>query len=160
MTKPIAYIETTIPNFYYDTRPEPEMIARRAWTREWWASAEDSYELHTSEIVVDELSAGTSRIVPLRLALLKNIPVLSVTPQVIARADTYISHKLMPRNPSADAYHLALASSAECDLIVTWNCKHLANPNKFTHIRRINQRMGLRMPEIVTPQELLRRNDV
>lgn len=73
--------------------------------------------------------------------------------------DTYLRHKLMPRNPSGDALHLALASYYECDLIVTWNCKHLANANKFMHIRQINHRMGLSVPEIVTPLELLKRTD-
>jgi hypothetical protein len=32
----IVYIETTIPSFYYEVREEPEMIARRNWTRQWW----------------------------------------------------------------------------------------------------------------------------
>jgi len=31
MTK--LYIETTIPSFYYNQRPEPEMVARGNWTR-------------------------------------------------------------------------------------------------------------------------------
>lgn len=157
MTKPLAYIETTIPNFYYDFRPDPEIDARRIWTRAWWASAADQYELWTSDVVVDELSAGTSQFVPLRLELLRSIPVLSVTSEVTACAQTYIQHKLMPSNPGTDAFHLALASRSGCDFIVTWNCKHLANPNKALHIHKINQRLGLHTPEIVTPLTLLRR---
>lgn len=31
--KPRVYIETAIPGFYHETRPEPEMVARRNWTR-------------------------------------------------------------------------------------------------------------------------------
>jgi predicted nucleic acid-binding protein len=157
MTKPLAYIETTVPNFYYDFRPDPEIVARRGWTRGWWATAADRYELWTSDVVVDELSAGTSQFVPPRLELLRPIPVLSVTPAVTVCAQTYIRHKLMPSNPGTDAFHLALASHSNCDFIVTWNCKHLANPNKALHIHKINQRLGLRTPEIVTPLTLLRR---
>ena len=33
-----VYIETSIPSFYVETRQEPEMVARRNWTREWWAT--------------------------------------------------------------------------------------------------------------------------
>lgn len=39
--------------------------------------------------------------------------------------------------------------------LVTWNCRHLANANKFGHIRRINTMLGLKTPELVTPPELL-----
>lgn len=31
-----VYIETTIPSFFVETREEPEIVARRNWTREWW----------------------------------------------------------------------------------------------------------------------------
>lgn len=157
MPKPLVYIETTVPNFYHNLRPDPAIVERRARTREWWASAADRYELLTSEVVVDELSAGTSRLVPLRLELLSDLPEIAVTPQVEATVETYVRHKLMPAHPRGDAYHLALASCFGCDFIVTWNCRHLANPNKFAHVRRINQRLGLGVPEIVTPLNLLRR---
>lgn len=157
MRKPLVYIETTIPNFYYDVRPDPEMVARRVWTREWWASAVDRYALVTGQEVLVELGAGSSSLVPLRLALLRDVSVLPVTPQIVAIAQTYVSHKLMPGKPGGDAYHLALASQYGCAFIVTWNCKHLANPNKLTHIRKVNGSLGLAVPEIVTPSDLLRR---
>jgi hypothetical protein len=40
-------------------------------------------------------------------------------------------------------------------VLVTWNCRHLANANKFKHIREINRQLGLKMPDLVTPLELL-----
>jgi len=45
-----------------------------------------------------------------------------------------------------------------CDFLVTWNCQHLANANKFGQIRRINGILGLFVPELVTPMELLGEN--
>ncbi len=54
-----------------------------------------------------------------------------------------------------DADYLALASFYNCDWLVTWNCKHLANANKFGHIHRVNGLLGLRTPALVTPQQLL-----
>ena len=41
------------------------------------------------------------------------------------------------------------------DHLLTWNCRHLANANKFPHIRRINALLGLHVPELVTPLQLL-----
>lgn len=52
------YIETTVPSFYFEIRDEPEMVARRTWTRKWWAEALSRDELLTSEAVLEELSAG------------------------------------------------------------------------------------------------------
>jgi hypothetical protein len=61
----------------------------------------------------------------------------------------------MPEDPAGDALHLALASFPKCDYLVTWNCRRLANANKCGHIREINRRLGLKSPDLVTPQELL-----
>lgn len=88
MPKPIAYVETTVPNFYHDFRPDAAIVERRLWTREWWASAMERYELVTSETVVEKLSAGTSQFVPLRLELLRNLPLIATTPDVKAAAET------------------------------------------------------------------------
>jgi hypothetical protein len=37
----------------------------------------------------------------------------------------------------------------------SWNCQHLANANKFGHIRRVNSLFGLYVPVLATPLELL-----
>jgi hypothetical protein len=64
-----------------------------------------------------------------------------------------------PADPGGDALHLALASYHRCDFLVTWNCRHLANANKFGHIRRVNVLLGLFVPALVTPLELLGDDD-
>lgn len=61
----------------------------------------------------------------------------------------------MPNDPGGDAFHLAIASFHRCDFLVTWNCRHIANANKFGHIRRVNGRLGLGNPGLITPLELL-----
>ena len=43
-------------------------------------------------------------------------------------------------------------------MLVTWNCKHLANASKTGHIRRVNALLGLRTPLLVTPLELLEKD--
>jgi hypothetical protein len=49
--------------------------------------------------------------------------------------------------------------SAKCDFLATWNCRNLANANKFGHIRRVNAMLGLFVPVLATPLELLGDND-
>lgn len=74
---------------------------------------------------------------------------------IIEIVEAYISHKVMPIDPAGDALHLAIASYYNCDFMLTWNCKHLANANKFAHIRRVNGILGLHVPTLATPLEFI-----
>ncbi len=150
-----VYLETSIPSFYYEVRQEPEMVACRQWTREWWDKHSKKYQLVTGDPVLEELKAGKYPNQKDALSLMKNIPLVPVELDIIEIVQTYVSHKLMPKDPRGDALHLALASYHKCDFLLTWNCNHIANANKFPHIRRINALLGLFVPTIVTPLELL-----
>jgi hypothetical protein len=44
----VIYVETSIPSFYFETRPGAPMQARREWTREWWELAKWQDELVSS----------------------------------------------------------------------------------------------------------------
>lgn len=150
-----AYVETSIPSFYFEARTEPEMVARRTWTRHWWAQASAGTELVTSLAVLDELQRGDFSTRTNCLDLIASLPVLGVDAAILEIVQAYILHRVMPADPLGDALHLALASYHRCDFLVTWNCKHLANANKFGHIRRVNAVLGLYNPSLVTPLELL-----
>jgi hypothetical protein len=160
MLPPIAYVETTTPSLYHDVRPSPDIVARRDWTRGWWAIAPDRYRLVTSAAVIEELGGGIPEHAQARLGLVAGLPLLPVEPEIPVIVRAYIRHQLMPADPAGDALHLALASYHKCDFLVTWNCLHLANANKFGHIRRVNTMLGLFTPTIVTPLELLGGIDV
>ncbi len=151
------YIETTIPSFYFEKRSEAEMVARREWTRQWWSAAiaAETMELVTSEAVLAELEQGHFSAREDCLKLLDGLPLVGFEPAVGEIVEAYVAHRLMPRDPAGDALHLALASHHRCDFLVTWNCRHLANANKFDHIRRVNTLLGLFVPTLITPLELL-----
>lgn len=157
--KPRVYIETTIPSFYYETRPEPEMVARRNWTRAWWETKREEYERVTSDAVFVELQFGIPHKGREIVDLIGGLPRLDETPDVRALAKHYIDQKLMPRGLSGDAMHLALASWYGCHFLLTWNCTHLANANKAAHLHTVNRRRGLATPLLVTPLELLNLED-
>ncbi len=159
MSNANVYIETTIPSFYHEVRTEPEMVARRRWTREWWDAHRSRYELVTCDAVGDELERGNHPVKEDALALIENVELLPITPEIGEIVEAYIQHRVMPDDPVGDALHLAMASYYKCDFLLTWNCRHLANANKFDHIRRINTLLGLFVPALVTPLELLGEND-
>jgi len=152
--KPLVYIETTIPSFYYEVRQEPEMVARRNWTREWWANYRHLFALTTSEAVLAELAEGDYPSKDDAIALLNGIELLEAPDQVANIVDVYLENHLMPRERVGDALHLALASYHKCSFLLTWNCRHIANANKFEHIRIVNSRLGLFVPAMATPMEL------
>lgn len=153
--RPKVYIETTIPSFYHEDRIDAAAIARRNWTRQWWDQKRQSYELLTSIAVLNELQNGDYLKKENCLNLLNGILFVTIEPQILDIVQVYINHKLMPHDPVGDALHLALASYHKCDFLLTWNCKNLANANKFGHIRQTNGLLGLYTPSIVTPLELL-----
>lgn len=153
--KPRVYIETTIPSFYHETRPEPEIVARRNWTRRWWDEERHHYELVTSAAVRHELARAVARKGAGVLDMLAGVAQLALTAEVAAIEREYVRRKLMPAGFGGDATHLAAASYYGCHFLLTWNCVHLANANKFAHIHHVNALLGLMTPVLTTPLELL-----
>ncbi len=125
----------------------------------WWDIAPARCELVTSPAVLDELAGGKPERSAERLELIRHLPLLTVELAIAEIVAAYLQRKVMPADPAGDALHLALASFYKCDFLVTWNCRHLANANKFGHIRRVNTMLGLFVPAIVTPLELLGGSD-
>ena len=150
-----VYIETSIPSFYCEIRTEPEMVARCNWTREWWDQQSYHYELVASLAVIEELEKGDYPTKSDTLALIESISILPVEEPIPEIVEAYIARKLMPCDIIGDGFHLAMASYHQCHFLLTWNCQNLANANKFDHIRRVNTILGLFVPMIVTPFELL-----
>ncbi|NOY59710.1 MAG: type II toxin-antitoxin system VapC family toxin, partial [Calditrichaeota bacterium] len=108
-----------------------------------------------SPAVIDEINSAEYPKKTKVLSLISQLPLVPVEYDVMEIVQAYIRHKVMPKDPVGDALHLALASYHKCDFLLTWNCKHLANANKFNHIRHVNVMLGLFVPLLVTPLELL-----
>jgi len=131
------------------------MVARRQWTREWWDKHREPYGVVTSIPVIEEIEAGDHPKKNECLLLIERVSVLPIAEVVGEIVDTYIQHHLMPGDPKGDALHLALASYHRCQFLLTWNCAHLANANKQEQIRHVNALLGLHVPILTTPLELI-----
>ncbi len=150
-----VYIETTVPSFYHEVRSEPDMIAKRELTRQWWDHERARYDVFASVAVIEELGEGEYPTKEEALELMRGLPVLPINDEIYEAVETYIDQGVMPSDPRGDALHLALASYHRCHFLLTWNCAHLANANKFEHIRHVNAILGLQTPAIITPEQLL-----
>jgi predicted nucleic acid-binding protein len=150
-----VYIETTIPGAYYDERDDVVSRFQRYQTRLWWTAHRGKYELYTSDAVLAELRQGAFPAREDALRLLENMPVLPVSDDIHGVVQAYLAHQVMPRGHMGDSFHLAFASVYGLDYLLTWNCRHLANPAKVAHVTVINRRLGLLTPTMLTPQMLV-----
>ncbi len=150
-----VYIETTIPGAYYEEREDVVSRFQRYQTRLWWSGHRARYDLYTSEAVLAELRQGSFPSQEEAIRLLDGVPVLPVGEDIRGVVRAYLDHRVMPRGHMGDAFHLAFASVHALDYLLTWNCRHLANPAKAGHITAINRRLGLLTPVMLTPQLLV-----
>jgi len=149
-----VYIETTVPSAFVSLRTDPSSLHRRNITRQWWQQQLGQYDSLLSENVLLELEMGQWPGQDEAIAMVEPLPRLAVDAEVIAVANRYIAERLVPAGLGGDATHLAVACVHELDFLLTWNIRHLANPNKLNHLTLINRRLGLLTPQIVTPEML------
>src|SRR6266404_5768172 len=150
------YIESTIPS-YVVARPARDLLqaARQQITRDWWDLKRDQHELFTSQIVLDEIAAGEREMARYRLELMADLTVLDLTPAAESLADRVLQSGLLPAKADSDAAHIALATVHKMDILLTWNCRHIANAAIVGRLRRLVQTQGHELPEIYTPEEFL-----
>jgi predicted nucleic acid-binding protein len=154
------FIETTIPS-YYVARPSRDLLqlARQELTREWWDSQRQQFELRTSQLVLDEAELGESVKAAERLKLLDGIALLDINEQVEALAIRLVASGILPAVAGRDAFHLAAAGVHGVNFLLTWNCKHIANPFIADRLQSCFSEMGVHLPVICTPEQFFPDDD-
>jgi hypothetical protein len=149
-----VYIETTIPS-YYVARPSANLIqaARQTITRKWWDEGCSGLETFTSQETLDEISRGEHDMAMQRMELIKDIGILEITTAVKEMAALLISKNIIHENGLSDAIHISVATLHAMDFLVTWNCRHIANPHAQNRLRRVASDLGFMLPVICTPEE-------
>ena len=67
----------------------------------------------------------------------------------------YISYGVVGPASSNDARHVANATLARADLLVSWNIKHLVHYDKIWRYNAVNQQENYQHIEIRTPKEVV-----
>lgn len=115
----------------------------------------NGYELFISDAVLQELGGTSYPFKMEAINLVSAISLLPPNPAIEQLVEAYIDNSIVPGSLVGDAVHLAYASYYDINYLLTWDCNHLANANKWRHIQAINSRLGFSTPEIVMPIELL-----
>ena len=150
------YIESTIPS-YVVARPARDLLqaARQQLTRDWWDLKRGQHELFTSQVVLDEIAGGEAAMAKQRLALMGGIAVVRATDEAEALTQGILDSGVLPADADRDAAHIALASAYEMDILLSWNCRHIANAAIQARLRKLADASGFTLPVICTPEELL-----
>jgi hypothetical protein len=151
-----VYLETTIVS-YLTARPSRDLImaAHQEVTRQWWDGRRHDFEIYVSQLVADEAGRGDQEAANLRLATLSGVTRLQVTDQALALARELVQAQALPQEALEDALHIALTAVHGMDLLLTWNCKHIANAEMAPVIRATIECCGYDSPTICTPDELM-----
>ncbi|MHC4201716.1 MAG: type II toxin-antitoxin system VapC family toxin [Planctomycetota bacterium] len=151
-----VYIETTIPS-YLTGRPTRDLLraAHQEITREWWEDHRGRFDLFVSRAVIEEAGRGNSDAVKRRLDALQGLPLLEMTEEVFELARSLLETGVLPQRARIDAVHIAVAAVHGIDILLTWNCKHLANGEIMGAVARHLWSRGYAPPVICMPDELM-----
>ena len=152
----IVYIETTVVSLLVANPSRDVATAgQQQTTRSWWGLRRGNFQCVTSDETLAEAARGDSDQARQRLAALAGFPILPVTTEVEHLAADFLSTGCLPPAARSDAVHLAAATRAEVDFLLTWNCRHLANAQILRRLEREADRRGWKLPTVCTPLELM-----
>jgi hypothetical protein len=119
------------------------------------AFATGELTLVLSELTLRELERAPE---PVRMALLQVpaefIEALALSTEAEELAATYIDEGAVGERMRADALHIALATVARVDVLVSWNFKHIVNLRRIHAYNAVNLKKGYPLLEIRTPREV------
>ena len=69
-------------------------------------------------------------------------------------AEAYLEHRIVGPGSRADCLHVALAEVSECDVLVSWNFKHIVNLGRIRLFNAVSLEKGYRPIEIRSPKEM------
>ena len=83
-----------------------------------------------------------------------NAEVLTVEESALELADQYQERGILTSNFYDDGLHIALATVAEADLLVSWNFRHIVRFDKIRLFNAVNIEFGYKPLQIFSPREV------
>ena len=80
--------------------------------------------------------------------------VLPVTADVLALVAKYEARRILAARFRADMQHIALATLADVEALVSWNFKHIVRLEKIRLFNEVNVESGYRALNIRSPREV------
>ena len=80
---------------------------------------------------------------------------ITITEEALLLRQAYLDAGIVTQKSTADALHVALATVTKCQLIVSWNFKHIVHFQKVPLYRAINTINGYPEISIYSPPEVI-----
>ena len=113
-----------------------------------------------SEVVIAELEPGPDDVLRKYAEFLACHPeIIETTQDSLELANHYLQRNILSPNFVDDALHIALATMAEVDVLVSWNFKHIVHLDKIRLFNAVNIEFGYKPIQIYSPREVTNYGD-
>jgi predicted nucleic acid-binding protein len=113
----------------------------------------------TSGAVADELAQAPAEVRELFERVLPQAELVEVNEATWALQAAYLDARILTTKWADDALHVALATLAGADLIVSWNFRHIVHFEKVSRYNAVNVLHGYREVAIHSPSEVIAYED-
>ena len=86
---------------------------------------------------------------------LENIEAIDFCDEIATLRNAYLAAAILGPESKADAEHIAAASVADVDFVVSWNFKHIVHYEKINGYQAINLINGYKEIRIYSPKEVV-----
>ncbi|GBD52726.1 PIN domain-containing protein [Microcystis aeruginosa NIES-298] len=119
------------------------------------AIKQEKFILLISDIIVSELINAPQGVKDILLSIPQRvIEVVKITSEVLQLRDAYINEGVVTSKSINDATHVAAATIARADAIISWNFKHIVRLDKMKGYNQINLLNGYGILTIISPLEV------
>jgi len=80
--------------------------------------------------------------------------IVAVTPEALSLVSSYQAHGVLGPRFRNDMLHIALATVAEVDVLVSWNFRHIVRLDKIRLFNAVNTELGYKPLPIYSPREV------
>lgn len=157
-----VYLETSFVSYLTGGETDNAKIASdQAYSRRWWTQERLKCDVFASAYTVAESAKGSSEMVARRKRILEVVQQLAFDEdEVIGLAQKLLEGHALPAGEGVDALHIAVAAVTGMDVVLSWNCRHIANPHTLPKTRAILTKAGYPCPQVMTPKTFLENLDM
>lgn len=109
----------------------------------------------TSAIVEAEIEPAPKKIRDFFTRYMAVAEIAEINREMLTLRQHYISAGVVTPKSSEDALHVAIASVTQCNLIVSWNFKHIVHFDKIPKYNAVNTLNGYGQIGIYSPLEVI-----